>query len=87
MVSLGLISYRDYYSLLPIIAVVLYSISLYKGNTKIIRIIELISCSLFIIYNIHVNAYVGLISTIIELLGSLVILVKLDIVKKCDGKE
>lgn len=87
MVTLGLISYRDYYSILPIIAVVLYSIALYKGKTTIIRIVELISCSLFILYNVHVQAYVGLLSTIIEFLGCLVILVKLDIVKKCDGKE
>ena len=87
VVTLGLISYRDYYSLLPIIAVILYSIALYKGNTRIIRIIELISCSLFIIYNIHVDAYVGLISTIIEFLGCLVIVIEIDIIKKCDGGE
>lgn len=87
MVTLGLISYRDYYSLLPIIAVILYSIALYKGNTRIIRIIELISCSLFIIYNIHVDAYVGLISTMIEFLGCLVIFIEIDIIKKCDGGE
>lgn len=82
MICLGLTSYQDIYSILPMIAVILYSISLYIGKTKIIRIIELISCSLFIIYNIKVEAYIGLISTIIEFIGCLIILILKDITRK-----
>lgn len=59
MIVLGLLSYQDIYSLLPIVAVILYSIALYKWQNKIIRLIELISCSLFIVYNIKVGAYIG----------------------------
>ena len=84
MIFLGLLSYQDIYSLLPLIAVILYSIGLYKGKTKIIRIIELISCSLFIIYNIKVQAYIGLISTVIEFLGCLIIFIMHEISVKVE---
>ena len=85
MIVLGLLSYQDIYSLLPIVAVILYSIALYKWQNKIIRLIELISCSLFIVYNIKVRAYIGLISTIIEFMGCLIIVIFKDIISVCDN--
>lgn len=87
MIVLGLLSYQDIYSILPIIAVVLYSIALYKGQNKVIRIIELISCSLFIVYNIKVGAYIGLISTIIEFIGCLIIVIFKYISNICEEKK
>lgn len=87
MICLGLTSYQDIYSILPIIAVILYSIALYKGQNKIIRIIELISCSLFIAYNIKVGAYIGLISTIIEFIGCLFIVIFKDIINICEENK
>lgn len=83
MVLASSLSYTGLISILPMIAVVIYSIALWNGNLTIIRITEIISCSLYIIYNINVLAITGLIATIIELLGALFAIFKFDIkVKK-----
>lgn len=82
IIVLGIISYKDIFSLLPLIAVILYTVALFKGNTKIIRIMELICCILYLLYNIKVQAYIGVISTIIEFIGCTVLFIKHDIIKK-----
>lgn len=79
MIAFSAFTYVGYISLLPMIAVILYSIAVWNGNLKVIRNIELISCSLYIIYNINVQAYTGLVATIIEFIGALIALVRFDI--------
>lgn len=68
-------------SLLPTVAVILYSIALWNGNMKIIRVTEIISCTLFIIYDIKVLAFTGLIATIIEMISAVFALYRFDIKK------
>ena len=70
IIILSLLSFDGFISLLPTLAVSLYSIAVWNGNLNSIRIVEIISCLLFIIYNIKVSAYIGLIATIIEMLGA-----------------
>ena len=82
MIVLSLFSYVGPISLLPCIACVLYSYGVWQNNLKITRKIEVISCSLYIIYNINVLAYVGLISTLIELISTLIAIYRFDIRKK-----
>lgn len=82
MIIQSIVTYSGAISLLPMFAVVFYSIAVWYGNLKFIRITEIISCSLFIIYNITVLAIIGLIATIIELLGALVALIRFDIRKE-----
>ena len=79
MIILSLFSYNGLISLLPTIAVILYSIALWQKNLTITRITEIISCSMFIIYNINVLAITGLISTIIELIFSIIAVYRFDI--------
>ena len=81
MIVLSLFSYVGPISLLPCIACILYSCSLWQNNLNITRIVEVFSCSLYIIYNIKVFAYVGLISTIIELISALIAIYRFDIKK------
>lgn len=82
MIILSAVSYSGLISLLPTIAVILYSIAIWQKNLTITRIVEVISCSLFIIYNIKFYAITGLISTIIELISALVAIYRFDIRKK-----
>lgn len=82
MVILSLISYIGLISLLPMIAVVIYSIAIWIGKLKVVRIVNVISCILFIIYNIKVVAISGLIATIIEMLAALVAIIRYDIKRK-----
>lgn len=85
MIILTVFSYNGLISLLPTIAVILYSIALWQKNLKITRITEIVSCSLFIIYNINVLAISGLISTIIELVFAVIAVYRFDIKRSHNG--
>lgn len=82
MIGFSLITYTGVISLLPMLAVVLYSIATWYGNLKLIRCTDVISCSLFIVYNIKVLAITGLIATIIELVSALIAIYRFDIKSK-----
>lgn len=82
MVILSIFSYDGLISVLPTIAVILYSIAIWQKNLRVTRIIEVISCILFIIYNINVLAIAGLISTIIEMFFALIAIYRFDIKEK-----
>ena len=88
MIILSAFSYNGLISLLPTLAVILYSIALWQKNLTITRIIEIISCSLFIIYNIKVLAISGLVSTFIEMFSAIIAIYKFDIKKsKTDTRK
>ena len=79
MIIFSFMTYIGIISLLPTLAVILYSIAVWYGNLKLIRYTEVISCTLFIIYNIRVLAITGLIATIIELISALIAIYRFDI--------
>lgn len=79
MIMFSFMTYIGIISLLPTLAVILYSIAVWYGNLKLIRYTEVISCTLFIIYNIRVLAITGLIATIIELISALIAIYRFDI--------
>jgi len=86
MIFFSSLSYTGVISFLPMIAVILYSIALWHGNLTVIRTTEIISCSLYILYNIKVLAITGLIATIIELVGAILAVYKFDIKKKKENR-
>lgn len=79
MIIFSFFTYTELISVLPTLAVILYSIAIWNGNMKIIRITEIISCLLFIIYNIKVFAITGLIATVVEMFAAIVALYRFDI--------
>lgn len=81
MTILSALSYKTPISILPGIACIIYSISLSQPNLKITRITHIISCTLYIIYNIKVVAITGLICTIVELSSSIIAILKYDLPK------
>lgn len=81
MVILSIFKFDGLISLLPMFAVIFFSIALWYGNLKIIRVVEIISCILYIIYNIYVLAFAGLVATIIEMIGVMVAFYKYDVKK------
>ena len=78
MLIMSVFSYNGLISILPSIAVILY-IALWQDNLKITRIVEVISCILFIIYNIRFYAISGLIATILELIFAIIAIYRFDI--------
>lgn len=81
MILLSIMTFNGWISLLPMLAVVLYSIALWVGNLKAVRITEIFSCLLFIIYNIKVFAITGLIATVIEMCAAIVAMYRFDVKK------
>lgn len=82
MTTLSLVSYTGPISLLPCIGSIAYTISLAKSNLKITRIINVLTCVLYIIYDIKVLAIAGLISATIELLSTSVAIYRYDYKRK-----
>ena len=82
MTMLSLLSYDGPISLLPCVGSIMYTTSLAKSNLKITRIMNVITCSLYIIYDIKVLAIAGLISASIELLSTVFAIYRYDIKKK-----
>lgn len=78
---LTMFSYDGYASLLPFFAVFFFTISIWIGNLKIIRIVEAVGAILFIIYSIIVNAYTGIFAFAFELSTVLFAIYKFDIKK------
>lgn len=79
MIILSMSTFNGFISLLPMFAVVFYSIALWSGNLKIIRLTEIVSCLLYIVYNIYVGAITGLVATVIEMLGAMVAFYRFNI--------
>lgn len=82
MMILSIFSYNGLISLLPTIAVILYSIALWQKNLTITRLVEIVSCLLFIVYNIKVLAITGLILNAIELSLALIAVYRFDLKNK-----
>ena len=63
-------------------AVVMYSCALWYGNLTYIRIIEVIGCTLFVIYSIYVVSISGVIASLVEISSALVAIFRFDLKKK-----
>lgn len=75
---LSFLTYQGWISLLPLIASILYSSALWYGNLKGIRITNIISDILGIVYNVYVYAFVGIFISVVDLLSSLIAVYRFD---------
>ena len=75
-------SYTNIYSIIPGISSILFTLALYSKNMKTIRIIDVIICVINILYNFNVKAYTSLISCILEMLSSIIGIIRFDIKNK-----
>ena len=82
VIMFGYMSYTDYYSIIPPLISIAFFLALYIGNMKVYRFIAAIASISWIFYNIHVNAYIGAIDAIVELVSASVAIYRIDIRKK-----
>lgn len=80
-IIVGILTYKDLGSIFPIIASILYAIVLWQENPKSIRIGTSIMLFMWVIYNLFVNAYIGVITEGIMFLSSILAIVKIDVLK------
>lgn len=69
-VLLGIFTYQNIYSLLPIFAALLYMVVIWNGNEKKVKKIAFICYFLWLAYNIAVHSISGVISNIISLIST-----------------
>ena len=81
MSLLTMFTFDGLISLLPFLAVFSFTISLWIGNLRLIRIVEAIAAVLFIIYSIYVYAIAGVFAYSFELSTVLFAIYRFDIKK------
>lgn len=64
-------------AVIPVFLVIIYSTALYIGNLWGIKIAVIITCSLEIVYNIYVGAYVGIAACVIDIIFVIISMRKL----------
>lgn len=78
----GILTYENLISILPIIAVVIWTIVSWQEHPKWMRVGEAFICVIWIIYDLIVGAYTGMITEFIILGSSIIGIIRNDIPKK-----
>jgi len=76
LIVLGIITYKDYLSLIPIVITIFYTISSYMKNSKWLRIIFLVAAFIWIYYNYMVGAYICIIGNVIEIISGSISIIR-----------
>jgi len=84
-IILGMISYTNITSLIPIIATILYTYSVWQDNTKIYRWMALPISALWITYNVCFKSVFGIILELILLAFEIVGIIKIKLGEKVNG--
>ena len=79
-VVIGFLSWHGWISLFVIFAKLISSISLGINNTKVIRILNLISTPCWLIYNIYMFSIAGICSDIFMILSLIIAVIRIDII-------
>ena len=71
-VVMAIITYESPLSLLPLLAAVLYTVGIYKGNDQRVRIAAASTCVLWLIYNISVFSIAGAVGDVFIITSNVV---------------
>lgn len=81
LIVAGILTYKNIFSIFPIILSILYSYGTWQDNLKVYRIIAVFGGVCWTIYNFTVGAYVGAMGNIFQLISAVVALWRFDISK------
>ena len=82
IIGIGLITYKDIFSLLPIFGVVFETLGLWLKKERHIRFVSLAGAPFWLAYNLLYKAYGSAIGNVITIVSILVAIVRYDIPKK-----
>lgn len=85
IIGAGIYTWENITSLLPVIALVLWTIVSWQNNTKWMRLAEAFICVMWIIYDLFVGAYAGIITEFIILFSTMIGMYRYDIKKQRDS--
>lgn len=81
-VILGVLTWSDAYSALPLAAMIITSVSFWLKNEKHIRMLTLPSQPCWLIYNVHNGSVSGIVTDLVILISIIISIVRYDIFKK-----
>ena len=87
IIGAGIYTWKDITSLLPVLALVLWTIVSWQNNTKWMRFAEVFICITWIIYDIFVGAYAGIVTEFIILTSTIIGILRYDIKKGGKANE
>ncbi|MBR7133572.1 MAG: YgjV family protein [Clostridia bacterium] len=74
--SLGIISFKSWFDILPITASSFVTVSLWLNNPRLTKLISIpVSCA-FLVYDIFVSSYIGIITESIAILSIIIFFIK-----------
>ncbi len=82
ILALGILTYNNIYSLIPILTSILSLYAVWQNNLKVFRAIVIISSISWIAYNIIVGAYIGVIGNVFQLSSAIIAIIRFDILKE-----
>ena len=82
IIAVGLLLYVDIFSLLPIVGVLLHTSAFWISNEKAIRIVSLLGCPFWLIYNFVSGAYGSCIGDVLSMVSLGISMVRYDILPK-----
>lgn len=85
IVGVGLITYQNLFSLLPILGVIFETLALWLRRERNIRLVSLAGAPFWLAYNLYCAAYGSAIGNVITLVSISVAILRYD-VKKKEGK-
>ena len=68
--------YNSLFDLLPIIITIIYIVSTWQNDMKIVRIFFVVAAFLWIIYNLYVGAIIPLIGNVFEIISGVLALIR-----------
>ena len=80
----GIITWQNNFSIIPIIAAIVFTYGLWQDNVKITKICTAITSGNWIIYNLVVKAYVGAIQSIAECTSAVIAIIRYKKLKNGD---
>lgn len=75
---IGIITFKSIYSLLPVFATITYTLIINQGKPKYLRYGMIITSISWLIYNIYISSYSGVILQAVTLITSIIAIINLD---------
>lgn len=83
----GVISFNSFNSILPIIGSVIFCITAWQDNAKIVRLGTMLMVLMWLTYDITIKSYVSIVTETLSFLSALIAVIKVDILKEYVDKN
>lgn len=77
-IIIGILTLKSFYTLLPVIATITYTLIINYDNPKYLRYGMFLTSLTWLIYNIYIISYSGIIIQLIMLISNIIAIIKLD---------